>query len=98
MSDYDWIQLSDEVDHSVIYSSPETSWTWSYDFPDYNYKIYQGVTEEIIENLGETYTTCWAGLGDIGYWSGVVFGDLYGNRGINTSLYYLWNIIAFKLP
>ena len=38
------IDQSDVVDFSVIYTSPETNWSWSYDFPDTVYSENIGFT------------------------------------------------------
>ena len=86
------------IDFDVIYTSPEWQWDWSYEFPDTVYSDNIGFTQEIIDNLSTEYTVCSDAWWDLMFWMGIVYGDIYGNRGINTSFYYLWNFIAFKLP
>ena len=90
---------SDIIDATFIYESPEPLWTWSYSFPDTVYNAdSNGLSEEIIDNLTKTYTSCGDAWWDLLYWMGIVYGDIYGNKGINTSVFYLWNFMAFKFP
>ena len=98
MAEYQEITPETEVDFSVIYNDPEPSWPWTYEYPQYQLSQYYGVTLEIIENLSQEYASCDEAWQDLLYWFGVAYGDLYGNRGVNTSLFYIWNILAFKLP
>ena len=98
MEKYAVLNRNDVIDPSTIYTNPELKWTWSYSFPKYSDDPSQVVTEEIAEKMSTPYTHCWDAYGDMLYWGALVYGDLYGNRGIHTSLYYLWNIIMNKLP
>ena len=50
------IKQDDIVDFSIIYQSPEPSWTWSYQFPDTVYSDNVGFTQDIIDNLSTVYT------------------------------------------
>ena len=52
----------------------------------------------MVETLGLEYRTCEDAYQDLLHWMAIVYGDLYGNKGINTSMYYMWSFIFFKLP
>ena len=91
--------MSQSVNANDIYKNPEINWTWTYAFPSYAYSgNNNGLSDSIIASLKLQFTDCWSSLYDVFFWAGILFGDIYGNRGVNTIVFYIWIYFVFKLP
>ena len=98
VGDGEHIRSSDIIDPDDIYVSPELEWTWSYTPNEASYLENKSMTPELIANLNKDYTLCTDAWFDLFFWIGLIYGDIFGNRGIHTTVYYLWNFIFFKVP
>ena len=52
----------------------------------------------IVYNLQKVISSFWEATGYFLYWGGLVFGDMYGNRGVNLNGYYLWSAVLYVVP
>ena len=90
--------MSQKIKPSDIYNNPEKNWTWTYKFPSYAYSGFNSLSDSIINSLKLSFTDCYSSLYDIFFWAGILFGDIYGNRGVNTIIFYIWIFFVFKIP
>ena len=87
------------IDIDYIYSDPELEWPWHYTNPDTAFSETEaGVNMSIINGLSRVQDNFWIASFGFIFWGGLVFGDLYGNRGVNLNGYYLWSALLYVMP
>ena len=87
-----------EIKPNELYENPEKSWGWSYNYPEIQQPPNQAIELEIVRTLNSQSSNCFEAYFDMLHWASIVLGDFYGNRGIHTSVYYLWALLFLKLP
>ena len=98
METYRVIIGDETIDSNTIYDSPELKWTWTYSNPELGENVGLTAENDITTQLKVEYQTCDEAYIDMLKWAMVIYGDLFGNRGIYTSLFYLWSLLFYKAP
>ena len=88
----------DIVNPEEVYTSPELEWQWTYTRDKRTYMESKSMSPELIANLNKEYSNCADAWFDLFFWISLIYGDLFGNRGIHTTVYFLWNFLFFKVP